>query len=143
MLKVVIERGKVWDTNSLPEKSIAIDGSVSGPFIDNKKKNYSFDHHGNCIRHTTSATCVQVLDAILLGFEPKNYSLYINDIDHDTVLATALLTEPSFAKIDMVQDTVRAVGLIDAHGPSYPLQKNYQNLFDIFHNNVMIKYNQV
>lgn len=120
MVNLIIERGKVWNINDLPEKSIAIDGSVSGSFIDNDKKVYSFDHHGNCIRHSTSASCVQVLDAILLGFDPQDFNLYINDIDHDTVLASALLIKPEMANNSMVQDTVRAVGLIDAHGPSYP-----------------------
>ena len=143
MLNIIIERGKVWSIKELPPKSIAIDGAVSGPFIDNDKKVYSFDHHGNCIRHATSATCIQVLDAILLGFDPTNFNLYINDIDHDTVLATALLTEPSFAKIDNVQNIVRTVGLIDAHGPAYPLQTKDKKLFDLFNHYVMEKFNQL
>lgn len=136
-LNLIVERGKVWDFESLPNKSIALDGAVMGPKIDNQNKKYSFDHHGNCIRHSTSATCVQVLDAILLGFNPDGFNVYINDVDEDTVLATALLLKPEIVFIEHVQDIVRAMGLIDAHGNAYPLKDNLRKEIDILMHKVM------
>lgn len=142
MLNLVIERGKVWNIEDLPNKSIALDGAIMGPFIDNHNKKYSFDHHGNCIRHISSATCVQVLDAILLGFNPDGYNLYVNDVDHDTVIAAGLLLNPELAKNLQAQEITRIVGLVDAHGPSYPLENSKQKLFDIFNHCVMDSFNE-
>ncbi len=138
-VKIIMERGKIWNIDELPEKSIAIDGSVMGPVIDNLNKKYSFDHHGNCIRHVSSATCVQVLDAILLDFNPDGYTIYINDVDGDTVLAAAILLKPELAKNNYVQDIVRTIGIIDSHGASYPLQEKAETDYKIFMNNVVDK----
>lgn len=136
-VNLIVERGKVWDFEELPNKSIALDGAVMGPKIDNYNKKYSFDHHGNCIRHSTSATCVQVLDALLLGFDPTGFNLYINDVDEDTVVATALILKPELSLNENVQDIVRAMGLIDAHGNAYPLKKALRRQIDILMHKVM------
>lgn len=143
MNQVVIERGKKWEFLELPNKSIALDGAVEGPLIDNINKKYSFDHHGNCIRHISSATCVQVLDALLLGFNPDSYNIYVNDVDGDTVLALALLLKPELAKKSYVQSIIKVVGIIDAHGPSYPLNEREEIILDIFMNKVVDKVYQL
>ncbi|MFN8672945.1 MAG: hypothetical protein U0457_12795 [Candidatus Sericytochromatia bacterium] len=138
-INLIVERGKIWDISDLPHKSIALDGSVRGPFIDNEKKIYSFDHHDNCIRHVSSATCVQVLDALLLDFAPSGYNVYVNDVDGDTVISVALLLKPELVKNAYAKKITRIIGLIDAHGPSYPLEIEEKEIFNIFMNNVVNK----
>jgi hypothetical protein len=138
-MKVIVERGRKWSFDELPEYSIAVDGSVEGPIIDNINHKYSFDHHGNCIRHSSTASCVQVLDALLLDFDPNKYNIYVNDVDGDTVIATALLLKPELSKNIYVQDITRVIGLIDSHGPSYPLNSNSQEIYHMFLNNVVNK----
>lgn len=138
-LNLIIERGKVWNISDLPTKSIALDGSVQGPFIDNKNKIYSFDHHDNCIRHVSSASCVQVLDALLLDFDANGYNVFINDVDGDTLIAFALLQKPELSKNSYVRKITRTIGLIDAHGPSYSIDEEEQKILKIFQNNVTKK----
>ncbi len=129
-MELIVERGKTAPFDSLPPKSIALDGYVAGPFIDTAQERYSFDHHGACIRHVTSATCVQVLDAVLLGFNPEGFSVFINDVDADTILSVMLLREPKRAESPQVQLLVHAVGKIDAHGPTYPLPPEQEDLVE-------------
>lgn len=138
-MEIIVERGKKWKFDELPNYSIAIDGSVEGPIIDNMNHKYSFDHHGNCVRHSTSSSCVQVLDALLLDFNPSKYTLYINDIDGDTVIATSLLLKPELVKNYYVQEITRTIGILDSHGPSYPLNKREEEICDIFMSNVVNK----
>lgn len=143
MNQVAVERGRKWAFSELPHKSIALDGAVAGPLIDNINKKYSFDHHGNCIRHISSATCIQVLDALLLGFDPEGYTIYVNDVDGDTVLSLALLLKPELSKSSYVQMIVRVIGIIDSHGPSYPLNEKEEKILNIFMNNVVDKVYQL
>lgn len=138
-MRIIVERGTKWKFEELPDYSIAIDGSVEGPIIDNINHKYSFDHHGNCVRHATSSSCVQVLDALLLDFDPSRYSLYINDVDGDTVIAASLLLKPELVKNPYVQEITRVIGILDSHGPSYPLNKKEEDICDIFMNNVVNK----
>jgi hypothetical protein len=137
MVNITFVRGKVWNLNELPEMSIALDGSVMGPQIDNTRKVYSFDHHGNCVRHASSATCVQVLDAILLGLQPEGFNIFINDIDEDTVIAASLLVYPELAQAEKAQKFIRYAGLLDAHGPAYPMPSRYRRLIGAFQEMVM------
>ena len=139
-INLIVERGRVWNISELPNNSIALDGAVTGPYIDNEKKIYSFDHHGNCIRHISNATCVQVLDAILLGFDPNEYNVYINDVDEDTVLSLALLLKNEIAYNEKTQDIIRNIGFLDAHGPSYPIKKEMQEQIEIISNFIMSSY---
>jgi hypothetical protein len=112
--------------DELPPYSIALDGLVQGPALDLDGRRLSFDHHGDCVRLVTSATCRQVLDALLLGLDPGTYTVYINDIDADTALAVALLAHPEWVAPESphalrVRALVETVGSRDAHGPAYPV----------------------
>ena len=118
-MKIIIKRGKIVPFEELPPRSIALDGYVQGPAIDVKAHKYSFDHHAGCIRLVTKATCAQVLDALILGLDPGNMTVYLNDIDADTVLATWLLRHPSAINNPRVRNLVEDVANVDAHGPSY------------------------
>lgn len=119
-IKLIVIRGRTADFESLPPRSIALDGYVQGPAIDLEGQRFSFDHHANCLRLVTRATCQQVMDAILLGLEPAGFNVYVNDVDGDTVLSVWLLQNPDKVRIPEVREMVEAVGMIDAHGPAWP-----------------------
>mgnify|MGYP006865009443 CR=1 FL=1 len=122
---VVAHRGKQVGFGELPDKSIALDGYVQGPQIDSERQRYSFDHHADCIRHVTSATCQQVFDALMLGLDPSGFTVFINDVDGDVVLSVWLLAQAEQLKEvsfrEKVRQLVEVVGKIDAFGSSYPI----------------------
>ena len=132
---LIIERGKTEPMENMPDNSIALDGYVQGPTFDIERNRFSFDHHDKVNRQITRASCQQVTDALLLGFEPKESSIYINDVDGDTVLSVWLLRHPEMIADQKVRMLVESVGGIDAHGPAYqPLDPE---LADMFYNAVM------
>lgn len=117
-LTIVFEKGNVVSFDALPENSIALDGYVQGPKIDGENRRYSFDHHSECLRLVTEATCKQVLLAIRLGLPiNEETKVFVNDIDADTTLSVWLLQNPSRVWEDRVAALVEAIGLTDAHGP--------------------------
>src|SRR5581483_10327579 len=93
-MEIVIERGRVIPFEALPDHSLALDGYVLGPAIDAERERYSFDHHGECVRHATRSTAEQVHDALALGLEPSTFTVYLNDVDLDTALPVWLLRHP-------------------------------------------------
>lgn len=121
--EVVIDLARVWQLAELPCRSIALDGAVAGPLLDPVRQRYSFDHHAGCLRLVTSATCQQVLDAILMGLEPVGHRVFLNDLDADTVLSTWLIEhaarwlQPECRR--KVTPLVANVGAADAHGPGF------------------------
>ena len=129
-MDIVLNFGAQEALEALPPRSIALDGYCRGPQIDLANDRYSFDHHDNCIRHVTSATCQQVMDAILVGFDPAGYRIYVNDIDADTVLSVFLLQQPHRARDPKVRTLIEAVGKVDSHGPSYDLPEHLAKLAD-------------
>lgn len=114
-MNIVIDRGHVWKLEELPQYSIAIDGAVAGPELDTENHRYSFDHHAKCLRFCTQASCQQVLTAILLGLDPENYTLYLNDCDIDVCLSVWLLQNPERIKETLVVKLVNAIGMADAY----------------------------
>lgn len=118
-LKVVFEFGHVWSFDDLPVCSIALDGAVQGPQMEPGSKRFSFDHHGNCSRMATLATCQQVALALELGLNPTGYTVFCNDWDGDTILALWLLLNPHRVINHRVQQLVLEVGRRDAHGPAF------------------------
>ena len=118
-MKIIVQRGATLPFSDLPAHSVALDGYVQGPAIDVINHRYSFDHHAGCLRLVTKATCAQVLDALILGLDPREMTIYLNDIDADTVLAVWLLEHPEEVTDPRVRNLVEDVGNIDAHGPSY------------------------
>ncbi|MCR4275029.1 MAG: hypothetical protein NUW02_03250 [Candidatus Campbellbacteria bacterium] len=127
---LIIERGKTEQLENLPENSIALDGYVQGPLFDLEHNKFSFDHHDNVNRQITRASCQQIADALLLGFEPKESNIYVNDIDGDTVLSVWLLRHPKMVNDPRVRMLVESVGGVDAHGPAYvPLDSELAEKF--------------
>ena len=88
--------------------------------IDAARQVYSFDHHAGCIRHATLATCEQVRDAIRHGLDPDGFTVYLNDVDGDSVLSLWLLLHPdclagpASRRLDRM---IHRLGRIDALGP--------------------------
>lgn len=119
-LEIRVDRGKVAALADLPPRSIALDGYVQGPELDLENQRLSFDHHDRCLRLVTRATCQQVLDALLLGFDPAGHTAFVNDVDGDTALSIWLLRNPGRAGEPEVRRLVESVGGVDAHGPAYP-----------------------
>ncbi len=124
-IQIVIQQGKTWSFEELGNGSIALDGAVAGPRLDPERHRYSFDHHAGCLRLMTSATCRQVYDAVLLGLDPSGMTIYLNDLDGDTILATwillhhrAMLEGDARRRLAPLLDAVAA---LDAHGPAYPV----------------------
>ncbi len=120
-MEIVIERGRTVPFEDLPPRSIALDGYVLGPQIDAEHERYSFDHHGDCVRHATRSTAEQVHDAIVLGLTPRHLTIYLNDIDLDTALAVWLLRHTERAREPLINRLVHGAGLLDAHSGAFPL----------------------
>ena len=142
-MKIIMERGKVWEAAEVSSQTIALDGAIQGPVIDNDRKVYSFDHHANVVRHVTTATCQQVLDALLLGLDPQGFDILVNDVDGDTVLSVWLLKQAvahdsisEWVSIG-VTELVEVVSKMDAHGPAYP-RGHRQAVADQFYQGVML-----
>jgi len=120
-MEIIIQRGKTVKLEDLPEYSIALDGFVQGPQIDPENNRYSFDHHGNCLRFCTTAACMQAWTAILLGLDPQDYTVYINDIDADVCMAVWCLKNPDRCAEPLVKKLVDAIGIGDMHGGAFGL----------------------
>jgi hypothetical protein len=133
-VKLVYVNGKIWSDDELQNNSIFVDGSYAGPLIDNKRKIYSFDHHSNCIRHATKSSTKQVYEAIKLGFDPSGFTVYVNDVDADSVASTYMLLNG----IDGVpQEVIDVIDVVDCHGPSYPISGALQPYFELVYYEVM------
>jgi hypothetical protein len=120
-MEIVIDRGKTVLFEDLPPRSVALDGYVLGPRIDAETERYSFDHHGDCVRHATRSTAEQVHDAIVLGLAPRCLTIFVNDVDLDTALAVWLLRHTERAREPLVNRLVHGAGLLDAHSGAFPL----------------------
>ena len=121
-------RGERWSDWRICRRKVSrLTGMFSGPAVDTENQRFSFDHHGECVRLVTRATCQQIMDALLLGFDPKGYTVYVNDVDGDTALSVWLLNNPSRVFETDVRKLVESVGMIDAHGPAYPVERSGDN----------------
>ena len=142
-INTVCERVTLDSMDDLPNFSIALDGYVKGPVIDLQNHKFSFDHHYGVIRHITSATCVQVADALLLGFNPNNYTVYVNDVDGNTVLSVFLLLNGLNEKNVELRWLVEGIGKVDAHGPGYILTYYQSKTVDYFYDCVLEPLNKI
>lgn len=112
-MEIKIIRSDPVPLNSLPEHSIAIDGFVQGPQVDEENDRYSFDHHAGCLRYCTTSACMQARDAVLAGLDPEPYTVYCNDVDADVCAAIWCLKHPHRLKEPLVKDLIEAIGKAD------------------------------
>lgn len=127
-VQVRIERGVTLTAaaaRSHPPGAIFLDGAAQGePFLDPERALYNLDHHEGCIRSFTLATCEQavVLLRKRLDLRKRDWTVYANDIDLDTVLAIwvllnhlRLVDDDSPARAE-IMPLLRLEGCIDALG---------------------------
>lgn len=114
---VLFDYGLQIEVGEMEPDTIYLDGVVRGPVVDNERRSYSFDHHGDCLRMATLATCQQVRLALELGLDPEGMSVVVNDLDADASLGLWLLRNPERADDERVRQMVGDVGFVDAHGP--------------------------
>jgi hypothetical protein len=127
-LRLRVQRGVTVTKGGLkryPRQSIFLDGAFSGaPFLDNKRRQYSLDHHAGCVRSFTLATCEQAAAIVFHGIplHEGTWLLVVNDLDLDSILAAwILMNQPELSRdeyklLGAVMPFVRLEGAIDAHG---------------------------
>ncbi len=120
-MNIIVQRGVVKKIEELEPFSIALDGFVSGPILDNDSHRYSFDHHGNCDRFSTLSSCFQVWTAIMLGLDPQKYNIYINDVDIDTCMAIWCLNNPDRCTEPLAQKLLNAINIADMFSGAIPI----------------------
>lgn len=125
---VRVERGKTAPSaaaRKAPPGTIYLDGAAEGgPFLDVERAVFNLDHHEGCVRSFTLATCEQAIVAIRKGLDlqKRDWTIYANDPDLDTVLAIwVLLNHMRLSDGDpeirsKMMPLIRLQGTIDAHG---------------------------
>ena len=110
---------------SFPPGSIFLDGAAQGkPFIDPKRQIYNLDHHEGCVRAFTLSTCEQAMVLIRKGLDlrRRDWTVYANDADLDTVLALWVLlnhirlNEGDGETRARIMPLLRLQGIVDAQG---------------------------
>ena len=105
--------------------SVFLDGAAQGePFLDPKREVYNLDHHEACVRSFLLATCEQAMVLVRKGLDlrKREWTVYANDADLDTVLAIWVLLnhlrldDGSTETRARVMPLVRLQGVIDAQG---------------------------
>jgi membrane protease YdiL (CAAX protease family) len=126
-IKVRIEQGHsitATAARSAAPGSIFLDGAAQGePFLDPKREIYNLDHHEGCVRAFTMATCEQAMVLLRKGLDlrKRDWTVYANDPDLDTVLAIWVLVNhirlhESHEARRRVMPLLRLQGAIDAQG---------------------------
>jgi len=113
------------EAKELGERVILLDGAGTfGPLLDNKRRLYNLDHHQECERTFTLATCEQALLMVTSGLDlgEGDWRIFANEPDLDTVLAIwCLLNHIHLKKLrsearDVLYPLIRLEGAIDANG---------------------------
>jgi hypothetical protein len=113
-----------------PEKSLALDGYVvGGPQWDEKTLHANFDHHSGVVREATMSTAMQVMFAIKGGLMDRlggEASVWINDPDQDTSLATWLLKNHHLfdgtKSHPLINRLLALTDRLDVTGGAYPMR---------------------
>lgn len=113
------------DARRLGERLVFLDGAGQfGPLIDNNQRLYNLDHHQDCLRAFTLATCQQALIVVLKGLELDrgDWTVFANEPDLDTVFAIwVLLNHRRVRQLtpqqrDVILPLLHLEGAIDANG---------------------------
>lgn len=114
-----------------PPYSIALDGYVgAGPRFDPKGPRVCFNHHEDCSRLETRATCAQVLMAIRQGLfrgfrdeDGPRATAFVNDCDEDVCTSWFLLRHGWLAEHTInprLNRLVHMEDMLDATAGAYP-----------------------
>jgi len=120
-VNVRMVNGDTLNLADLAPGAVALDGCVAGPVMGDEQDRWSFDHHADCHRMITQATCEQVLTATHLGFKWDGRDVWVNDLDGDTILSLYIIHRAVGCELERgttLVDLVRGVGMMDAHGPA-------------------------
>ncbi len=113
------------DARRLGERVVFLDGAGQfRPVVDNSQWFYNLDHHQDCLRAFTLATCQQALIVVLKGLELDrgDWTIYANEPDLDTVFAIWVLLnyrrvrDLDEAQRDAILPLIHLEGAIDANG---------------------------
>jgi hypothetical protein len=127
-VRLFVERGLVVTEavrERYPSRSVFLDGVFDGPpFLDNKARQYSLDHHSGCLRAAMLASCEQAAIMVLQGLPlgEGEWSVFINEPDLDAVLAAWVLLNHAILKANdhrllrRAMPLIRVEGQIDTHG---------------------------
>ncbi len=126
-IAVRVERGRTFTAaaaRSAEPGSIFLDGAAQGPpFVDSKRAVYNLDHHEGCVRAFTISTCEQALVLVrkVVDLRKRDWTVYANDADLDTVLAIWILLNHLRLNDDArlrarILPLIRLEGTIDVHG---------------------------
>jgi hypothetical protein len=119
-MKINFQYDLTVEAKEMAPNTVYLDGVVRGPMINNKRRSYSFDHHENCVRAFTLATCQQVMLALELGWHPRGLEVVCNDLDADTIVSVWIILHPERVNDGDVRKLVEEVGFVDNHGPAIP-----------------------
>lgn len=123
-----IQKGKVVNSvaaRKSPERTIYLDGAAAGePFMDHDRQIYNLDHHEGVERSFTLSTCEQSMVMVRRGInlKEKNWTIYANEPDLDTLLAIWILLNHIHLTAERshvfaeIMPLVRLEGIIDALG---------------------------
>lgn len=127
-VSVSIDRRHVFseaEARRLGERVILLDGAGQfAPLIDDGVHLYNLDHHRECLRAFTLATCEQALLLVLkgLGLDKGVWAIYANEPDLDTLFAIWILLNHRRVRTlspeqrDAILPLLRLEGAIDANG---------------------------
>jgi hypothetical protein len=127
-VKVQVRRDYAFslsEAKELGERVILLDGAGTfGPLLDNKRRLYNLDHHQECERTFTLATCEQALLMVTSGLDlgEGDWRVFANEPDLDTLLALwcllnhARLKDLRTESRDILYPLIRLEGAIDANG---------------------------
>ena len=127
-VKVQVRRDYAFslsEAKELGERVILLDGAGTfGPLLDNKRRLYNLDHHQECERTFTLATCEQALLMVTSGLDlgEGDWRVFANEPDLDTLLALwCLLNHVRLKDLraearDILYPLIRLEGAIDANG---------------------------
>jgi len=127
-VKVQVRRDYAFslpEAKELGERVILLDGAGTfGPLLDNKRRFYNLDHHQECERTFTLATCEQALLMVTSGLDlgEGDWRIFANEPDLDTLLALwCLLNHVRLKDMrtearDILYPLIRLEGAIDANG---------------------------
>jgi hypothetical protein len=122
--------------------SVALDGYVAdGPRFNDVKTMVNFNHHENCDRLATRATCAQVLMAIRQGmfsrFRNENgpkANVYVNDCDEDVCTSWFLLNNHHMVAgtiNPMINRLVSMEDALDSTAGAYPFPADLPTLKEL------------
>lgn len=121
-ITVKIQKGFVVslsEAKKFPERTIFLDGAARGePFLDNEKQIYNLDHHEGCERTFTLSTCEQAIILVRKGLnlKEKNWTIYANEPDLDTIFAIWILLNHNYLSSSDTKQYKRIIPLIRMEG---------------------------